>query len=89
MVIALQLAYLEMESFFLIGINKKEEFIHFARSKHVKSNQAGIYDNVVEKLKNRNKILFIGLPCRVAAVKSYIVILLANISENLYTVDLL
>ena len=69
--------------------NKNEELIHLAGSKYVKSNPAGIYDKVVEKLKNGNKVLFIGLPFQVAAVKNYIVMLPSNISENLYTVDLI
>ena len=51
--------------------NKKEELVHFVGSKYVKSNPVGIYDKVIEKLKNGNSVLFIGLPCQVAAVKNY------------------
>lgn len=69
--------------------NKKDELIHFAGSKYVKSNPVGIYDKVVGKLKNGNKVLFIGLPCQVAAIKNYIMTMSSDICENLYTVDLI
>lgn len=69
--------------------NKKDELIHFAGSKYVKSNPVGIYDKVVEKLKNGNKVLFIGLPCQVAAIKNYTMTMPTNTGENLYTVDLI
>ena len=69
--------------------NKKEELIRFAGSKYVKSNPIGIYDKVIEKLKNGNKVLFIGLPCQVAAIKNYTKTMSTNISDNLYTVDLI
>lgn len=69
--------------------NKKEDLIRFVGSKYVKSNPGGIYDKVVEKLKKKKKVLFIGLPCQVAAIKNYTMTMSANISENLYTVDLI
>lgn len=69
--------------------NKKEELVHFVGSKYVKSNPVGIYDKVIEKLKNGNSVLFIGLPCQVAAVKNYMLAMPDNIRENLYTVDLI
>lgn len=55
----------------------------FAGSKYVKSNPSGIYGKIKERLKT-NKVLFIGLPCQVAALKNYI-----NNQENLYTIDLI
>lgn len=69
--------------------NKKDELIRFAGSKYVKSNPVGIYDKVIEKIKNGKKVQFIGLPCQVAAIKNYTKMMPANISENLYTVDLI
>ena len=69
--------------------NEKEELVHFVGSKYVKSNPVGIYDKVIEKLKNGNSVLFIGLPCQVAAVKNYMLAMPDNIRENLYTVDLI
>ena len=56
---------------------------------NVKSNPVGIYDKIVEKLKNGNKVLFIGLPCQVAAAKNYTATLSSNKRENLYTIDLI
>lgn len=75
---------------FLFAItNKKDELINFAGSKYVKSNPVGIYNKIVEKLNKGNKVLFIGLPCQVAAAKNYTATLPANKSKNLYTVDLI
>ena len=69
--------------------NQVEELINFAGSKYVKSNPIGIYAKVIDKLKSGNKVLFIGLPCQVAAVKNSIAILPTEIKEELYTVDLI
>ena len=55
----------------------------FAGSKYVKSNASGIYEKVYERLKT-DKVLFIGLPCQVAALKNYI-----KNQKNLYTIDLI
>lgn len=75
---------------FLFDItDKKDELINFTGSKYVKSNPVGIYDKIVEKLKNGNKVLFIGLPCQVAAAKNYTATLSSNKRENLYTIDLI
>ncbi|MDO4942834.1 MAG: Coenzyme F420 hydrogenase/dehydrogenase, beta subunit C-terminal domain [Lachnospiraceae bacterium] len=63
-----------------------DELKQFAGSKYVKSNPVGCYKNIKEKLKNDTKVLFIGLPCQVAAVKNYVGELAEN---NLYTVDLI
>lgn len=54
----------------------------FAGSKYVKSNPIEIYEKVKERLKT-DKVLFIGLPCQVAAIKNYIK------NDNLYTVDII
>lgn len=64
--------------------NNANDALKFAGSKYVKSNPSGIYSKVQEKLKT-NKVLFVGLPCQVAALKNYIK---SNI-ENLYTIDLI
>ena len=60
-----------------------------AGSKYVKSNPIGIYAKVIEKLKHSEKVLFIGLPCQVAAVKNSTAILPLEMRGNLYTVDLI
>lgn len=67
--------------------NKSEELAKFAGSKYVKSNPKGIYSKIVEKLKNDEKVLFIGLPCQVAALKNFVSRLHKN--DNLYTIDLI
>lgn len=56
----------------------------FTGSKYVKSNPEGIYKMIQMELKNNKKLLFVGLPCQVAAVKNFV-----GESENLYTIDLI
>lgn len=53
-------------------------------SKYVKSDPAGVYKPLLNKLKLGKKILMIALPCQIAAAKAYI-----KNHENLYTVDLI
>lgn len=58
----------------------------FAGSKYVKSNPIGCYKKISELLQNKKKVLFIGLPCQVAAVRKYVG---KKMEANLYTVDLI
>lgn len=58
----------------------------FRGSKYVKSNPEGIYNKVKHLLEEKEKVLFIGLPCQVAAVKNFVGKKLEN---TLYTVDLI
>lgn len=55
-------------------------------SKYVQSTIGMIYKNVREDLRKGKKVLFIGTPCQVAGVRSFIV---KEMVENLYTVDLI
>ena len=50
----------------------KNDIRRFAGSKYVKSNPEGIYETVQQLLKKQNKVLFLGLPCQVAAIRSYV-----------------
>lgn len=62
------------------GINK------FKGSKYVKSDPHGIYGVVKGLLASGKKVLFVGLPCHVSAMKLY---LGAKLGGNLYTIDLI
>ena len=55
-------------------------------SKYIKSDPKGIYSVVKKELINNNKVLFIALPCQIAAMKNYVG---KKYSENLFTVDLI
>ena len=55
----------------------------FAGSKYVKSNPNRIYSKIKERLKT-DKVLFVALPCQVAALNNYI-----TNKDNLYTIDLI
>lgn len=63
--------------------NDLDNIKHFFGSKYVKSDPTGIYQKIKERLKT-DKVLFVGLPCQVAALKNYIGSL-----TNLYTIDLI
>lgn len=55
-------------------------------SKYVKSSPEGIYRKVQQFLDRGKKVLFLGLPCQVAAIKSFIG---KKYQDSLYTVDLI
>ena len=55
-------------------------------SKYVKSNPRGIYIAVRERLRSNRNVLFVGLPCQVAALRN---ILSEQEAERLSTVDLI
>lgn len=67
-------------------INDLREVTKFMGSRYVKSNPKGIFKEVRYYLKNRKKVLFIGLPCQVAAMKNYIK---EPLLQYLYTIDLI
>lgn len=61
------------------------ELSAFQGSKYVKSNPTGIYKELVSLVK-KERVLFIGLPCQVAALKNYMPEIYRG---RLYTVDLI
>ena len=63
-----------------------EDVKKFAGSKYVKSNPSGIYKKIRTFLQKKKKVLFIGLPCQVAAVKNFVG---EKLAEGLFTVDLI
>lgn len=67
-------------------VDNEQELMDFAGSKYTKSNPIGIYKEIHSKLKSGNKVLFVGLPCQVAAVKNFIK---ESEQKNLYTIDLI
>lgn len=68
------------------AVSTEEEVECFRGSKYVKSNPKGIYRKVKKILQEKNKVLFIGLPCQIAAVKNFVG---EQNKDNLYTVDLI
>ena len=72
------------EGRFIFDLTKDlDEARLFAGSKYVKSNPEDIYIKIKKVIKE-SRVLFIGLPCQVAAIKSYF-----YNNSNLYTVDLI
>ncbi len=66
----------------------RAELVGFSGSKYVKSNPIGIYRTVVAELKLGQRVLFIGLPCQVSALRNH-ASLLHSPDESLFTVDLI
>ncbi len=66
--------------------NNIDEVTKYRGSKYVKSDPQGIYREVKSVLKQGNRVLFIGLPCHVAAMKKFIG---DSYEDSLYTVDLI
>lgn len=66
--------------------NIEGEIKRFAGSKYVKSDPEGIYKIISGKLELGEKVLFLGLPCQVAAVKNFVG---TKRMKNLHTVDLI
>ena len=64
----------------------EDEVKQFTGSKYVKSNPIGCYKEIRDDLKKDNRVLFIGLPCQVAALKNYVG---DKLGINLYTADLI
>lgn len=54
-------------------------------SKYVQSDLGNCFNTVRERLKENRKVLFIGLPCQIAALYSF----LGNEHDNLFTCDLI
>lgn len=66
--------------------NKESEIFKFSGSKYVKSNPFGVYRKVQTLLRNGKAVLFLGLPCQVAAIKLFAG---QDLLRNLYTIDLI
>lgn len=64
--------------------NDPEKARRFAGSKYVKSDPGLIYQEIKRLLQKGEKVLFIGLPCQAAAVKS-----ICGDHNGLYTADLI
>ncbi len=64
----------------------EEDVKKFRGSKYVKSIPYGVYKKVELKLKEGKRVLFVGLPCQVAAIKNAIH---EKDQDNLYTIDLI
>ena len=64
--------------------NNISDIEQFQGSKYVKSNPRGVYSEIQRTLNKGDKVLFVGLPCQVAALKHY-----TFSNPNLFTVDLI
>lgn len=77
----------DSKSFITSLENTYDEVEKFRGSKYVKSDMQDVIKDIVKKLQENKKVLFIGTPCQVAGVKS--VVSLKKLEDNLYTIDLI
>lgn len=68
-----------------IEVSKKEELGKLKGSKYIETTKDNIYRKVQSRLKDNELVLFIGLPCDVAGLKSY----LGVDFDKLYTCELI
>lgn len=66
-----------------IAIEKKKELEKLKKSKYVQSDLGSIFSYIKETIKKK-KVLFVGTPCQVAGLKSFI-----KEDSNLITIDLI
>lgn len=66
-----------------VKIKEIKELKQISNSKYVYSDMKKIYIDIKENI-SKNKILFVGMPCQVAALKKF----LNNKDENLITIDI-
>ena len=78
---------IDSRSFVTTLENTYEEVEKFRGSKYVKSNMGNVIKDIIDKLKDDKKVLFIGTPCQVAGVK--VVVALKKLEKNFYTLDLI
>lgn len=69
-----------------IRVDREDDIHRLKGSKYVQSDMKGCYRSLKSDLKAGKKVLFIGTPCQVAGVKSF---LKNDDTRNLYTVDLI
>lgn len=65
---------------------KGDDIQKFAGSKYVKSNPADVYAKIKIRLAQGQKVLFIGLPCQVSALRNFVG---EKLQEKLYSIDLI
>ena len=74
----------ENGSFVFRSATRVDEVEKFKGSKYVKSNPMGVYKRIKADLNNKKDVMFVGLPCQVAAVLNY-----CRNKEHLTVVDLI
>lgn len=66
-----------------IASTNKDDLPNLMLSKYIQSNSCEVYTKVKDLLRKGVKVLFVGLPCQIAAIRS-----ICEAEDNLYTVDL-
>lgn len=67
-----------------VCVSNTEELDKIRNSKYIQSDSGNCFKEIKERLGQGVKVLFVGTPCQVAGLKSY----LSRPCDNLYTIDL-
>ena len=70
-----------------LRIDNEADLINIKGSKYVQAKMENVFSDIERDLRAGKMVLFSGTPCYVSAVKKYFSV--KNMSENLYTVDLI
>lgn len=88
-------AYDEQQSVYHTYVENIEELDKLCQSKYVQSRIGDSFKHVADFLKKGRKVLFVGMPCQVAACREYLKTLIqqkklsTNVIEHLLLVDLI
>lgn len=67
------------------GVSVRESIAILRKSKYVQSNMIECFEEIKKEIKNDRFVLFCGVPCQIAALKSY----LSKMTDKLLTIDLI
>lgn len=68
-----------------VRVDKISELLKLQKSKYVQSNLEGIYSQIKKDINEKRRVLFVGTPCQVAGLYSF---LRSNKNEHLLTIDI-
>ena len=73
-------------AFRFIELSGESDIQRCKNSKYAESDMSGVFENVKKQLRNGEDVLFIGLPCQVAALRTFVG---ERLEDGLTTVDII
>ena len=76
----------DLYAFRFIELSGESDIQRCKNSKYAESDMSGVFENVKKQLRNGEGVLFIGLPCQVAALRTFVG---ERLEDGLTTVDII
>lgn len=76
----------DLYAFRFIELSGESDIQRCKNSKYAESDMSGVYENVKKQIRNGEGVLFIGLPCQVAALRTFVG---KRLEDGLTTVDII